>query len=160
MGEGFDGAWYCSPQRYALQCRGPENAEFCQYLGISSEYTLQIRFAFVFACPRHHAPCIQTRCSDNRGMLIPRFSVRSYFIATVVLAIFFVMLGCAVNGQGWARGVSVAIIGAAGTFAVYAVLFAIAWSFVEGRALLVKPRPQSPFAGDDPPKQIIPPVDM
>jgi len=93
-------------------------------------------------------------------MFIPRYSIRTYFIATVVLAIFSVIFGYAIDGSLWARGVTVAVIGAAGAFGIYAVLFAIAWIFVEGRMAMEVPVAQSPFVTDEPPKQVMPPVDM
>jgi len=93
-------------------------------------------------------------------MLIPRVSLRTYFVATLVLAIFCVVLGFAVDGREWAAGVSLAIIGAVGALAMYAVLFAIAWVFVEGRMAAQHPQPASPFITDEPPKQVMPPVDM
>jgi len=92
-------------------------------------------------------------------MFIPRYSIRTYFITTVVLAIFCVVLGYAIDGRLWARGVSVAVIAAVGAFGMYALLFAIAWVFVEGRSALKKSPLQSPFASDQPPKQILPPMD-
>jgi hypothetical protein len=103
--------------------------------------------------------CIRILGSDNRGMLIPRYSIRTYFVTTVLLAIFCVVLGYAIDGQLWARGVSVGVISAVAAFGMYALLFAIAWFFVEGRAMLQHTPPQSPFVSDEPPKQVLPPVD-
>jgi hypothetical protein len=93
-------------------------------------------------------------------MFIPRFSIRTYFVATVLLAIFCVVLGYAIDGRLWARGISVALIAAVGAFGMYAILFAIAWVFVEGRELRRYTKPQNPFVSDEPPKQVMPPVDL
>jgi hypothetical protein len=92
-------------------------------------------------------------------MLVPRFSIRTYFVATLVVAPLFVAFGYALEGRTWAVAIMTGVGALAAAFAVYALFFAIAWLFVERRLAIQKPSPQSPFATDLPPQQVLPPVD-
>ena len=91
-------------------------------------------------------------------MLIPRFSLGWIFSATTVLAVFFLVVTLAVEGQPWAVGVSVAISSLVVIALIHALVFALIWPITEHRRRVGSARqPDSPFATDALPPQIVPP---
>ena len=58
-------------------------------------------------------------------MLIPRFSLRTTLILISGCAIFFLVLGQAVQGRGWAIVVSVAMVSLLVTLVFHAALFVV-----------------------------------
>ncbi|GIW92088.1 MAG: hypothetical protein KatS3mg110_0129 [Pirellulaceae bacterium] len=93
-------------------------------------------------------------------MLIPRFTLRTYFVVCVMVALMGVVANYAWKGQTWA----VALLAAVGSFVVMFVLYAAAfigaWGFVEIALARARRRqqPTSPFATDRPAPQVLPPV--
>ena len=95
---------------------------------------------------------------ENRVMLIPRFTLGWLFSATTVLAVFFLVVTLAVEGQPWAVGVSVALSSLVVIALIHALMFALIWPITEHRRRVARVRqPDSPFATDAPPPQIVPP---
>ncbi len=92
-------------------------------------------------------------------MLVPRFSLRGYLLATIVAAIFFVVMSFAVRGSAWALGFAVGLGSLVVAFAAYGLVFAAAWYFVEVRLARDRVTPTSPFASDLPPEQVLPPTE-
>ncbi len=95
-------------------------------------------------------------------MLIPRFSLRAYFVATLLMALVGIAGSFALRGHDWAVAVLAALGSLVVLFVLYAVAFICAWGFVEialARAQR-RQRPASPFATDRPAPQILPPVKM
>ena len=91
-------------------------------------------------------------------MLIPRFSLGWIFSATTVLAVFFLVVALAVDGKPWAVGVSVALSSLVVIAVIHAFMFFLIWPLTEHRRRVARVRqPDSPFATDAPPPQIIPP---
>jgi hypothetical protein len=76
---------------------------------------------------------IRARAWQNRGMgedrrpLIPRFSVRSMLLATAVAAVAAFVVSLAGRGVLWAEAVSIGLALVVLAFAIYVILFAIAW---------------------------------
>ncbi len=94
-------------------------------------------------------------------MLIPRFSVKRMLAIVAGFSAFFAIVSLAVRGHyAWAVSLTLAVSSLVVAFLIYAFFFLIAWWI----SLLVdlgrgRPRPQSPFAGQTPPPQIITPQD-
>ena len=93
-------------------------------------------------------------------MLIPRFSIRWLLIVTAVFAAFFFLVSVAVRGEPWAIAVSVALGSLALLVVIHAGFFLVAWLIAEMIGLAWRPQqPESPFATEKPPPQIVPPTD-
>jgi uncharacterized membrane protein len=96
-------------------------------------------------------------------MLLPRLSTRQFLltimVATVAIAPLLIAIGYAYEGNEWALGLFVALASVVGAFMLYALLFAVAWVFVESRYRDDRPKAQNPFATEAPPQQVVPPVD-
>jgi hypothetical protein len=92
-------------------------------------------------------------------MLIPRFSIRSLLLATVVVAIYCLCLTLAINGHLWALGFLAVLNAAIGLLVLHVLVFLvtlpIAW--VWGSIQEQQQRPTSPFATHQPPPQLVPP---
>ena len=58
-------------------------------------------------------------------MLIPQFSLRTSLIVISACAIFFLVLGYAIQGSGWAVVVSIAVVSVAVTLMFHAALFLV-----------------------------------
>jgi lysylphosphatidylglycerol synthetase-like protein (DUF2156 family) len=89
-------------------------------------------------------------------MLIRRFSVRFLFVLTTAASLFSFALMAAMRGADWAVPVVVVAFTLALTFVHFAAAYAAVWlltSFWRHR----RPTPQSPFATDTLPRQMIPP---
>ncbi len=59
--------------------------------------------------------------------MLPRFTLRTFLIATTVCALFFVLVGAGYRGQAWAWGAVIGIASVAVTLVVQAVLFGLVW---------------------------------
>jgi hypothetical protein len=93
-------------------------------------------------------------------MLIPRFTLRGYLWLTVAVAALGTVGSFALRGHRWAVAVLAALGLVPFLFLVFALLFALAWVFVEGALARAraKQQPGSPFATDRPAEQLLPPV--
>ena len=104
--------------------------------------------------------CKPVELSQNDGMLIPRFTIRSLFRLITLCAAFFWFLAHAVRGQPWAAAVSIALGALIVVFVCYAVVFGLAFAlaarFGSGGQSAAS---GSPFASDRPPPQFVPPTD-
>ena len=87
-------------------------------------------------------------------MLIPQFSLRWLLAVTTISAVVFLIFAQAVQGSGWAVGVSLAVVMLALVFGAYATLFFGVWVFSlifsgrrsRPRSAGVEPGDLSPFA--------------
>ena len=66
---------------------------------------------------------------EVRRTLIPQFSLRLILGIVSVLAVAAAVVSLAGRGWAWAAGVSIGLLAIAVAFAVYAVLFGVAWLF-------------------------------
>lgn len=64
-------------------------------------------------------------------MLLPRFTIRTLFVAMAGGALFSVAVGAAVRGQHWAWGVAAGVLSLAVAALVHAACFGIVWLFVQ-----------------------------
>src|SRR5262249_44050520 len=62
-----------------------------------------------------------------RGMLLPRFSIRTLLVLLTLGAAASVVVGMAFHGHAWAWAVSIAILCLAVTAIVHAAWFALIW---------------------------------
>jgi uncharacterized membrane protein len=90
-------------------------------------------------------------------MLIPRFSLRWMLIAITGFALLFLTAKFAVQGQLWAVAVIGTIAASAAGFAIFAALFAVAFLLSLMTRFNRTVKPESPFATDKLPPQVIPP---
>src|SRR5262245_24014705 len=65
------------------------------------------------------------RASAARTMLLPRFSIRTFLIATAGFAVVFLIVGAAVRGGTWGWGVTIGIASLAVTALVHAAYFGV-----------------------------------
>lgn len=93
-------------------------------------------------------------------ILLPRFSLKVMLVLTTVLAFCFLAFRQAILGQYWAQAVVTMLGCCVALFALFAILFAIAYFFsIVGRERIAT-RVESPFAQDRLPPQVIPPRDV
>lgn len=90
-------------------------------------------------------------------MLIRRFSLRFLFVLTTLASLFSLVLVAALRGSELAIPIVVATVFLVLTFIHFAVAFAIIW-LVTSIWRRRRPAPQSPFATDTLPRQVIPPT--
>jgi hypothetical protein len=95
--------------------------------------------------------------NTNRPIL-PRFTVRTFLWSTAVLGGCSWVVARAIRGERWAQGSALAMLFLAMVFLLYAIAYAAAY-VVASRAPKVTP-PTSPFAGQDPPEQVMVPVEQ
>lgn len=90
-------------------------------------------------------------------MLIQRFSLRALFVLMTLVSVIFLMLPYALRGSPGPAALLIVCFFLMVTFLHYALAFSIIWLMARifGRSRVT---PQSPFASDVPPKQIIPPT--
>lgn len=85
--------------------------------------------------------------------LFPRYSLRWVLGGTAAAGLFFVVVNRAVQGSGWAFGVTAAFIGLAVFLAVYAWLFFLIWlisALLRSVSRSRSPEGRSPFAQMNP----------
>ncbi len=91
-------------------------------------------------------------------MLAPQFSIRQILAVTTALGVFSLIASLAVRGHAWAVGVVVAGLTLILAFLLYGLCFFAAWCVSSFRGRFSRPvSPESPFAQDTLPPQIIPP---
>jgi hypothetical protein len=80
-------------------------------------------------------------------MLIPQFSIRWLLGVTAVCAVIFSIFASALQGAGWALGISAAVLALVTAMLVYAAMFALLWLFSLLVPSLRRPRRggRSPF---------------
>ena len=64
---------------------------------------------------------------DNRGMLLPRFSVRTALALTAIIALLSLTASLALRGHDWAGAVTIAILCLVVCFLLYGACFLVAW---------------------------------
>jgi hypothetical protein len=62
-------------------------------------------------------------------MLMPRFSLGFIFALTAAAAVVFLVMSWAMQGTGWAVGVTMALVMLAVIAVVHAAFFALVWLF-------------------------------
>lgn len=92
------------------------------------------------------------------NQILPRFTVRTFLWVTAVLGGVSWVVARAVRGEVWAQGVSFAFLFIAILFYLFAKTYAATY-MITSRTPKVAP-PTSPFAGEDPPEQIMVPVEQ
>ena len=88
---------------------------------------------------------------EKRQPLIPQFTIRWMLMLTAACAVVFSVFGLAVRGNGWAAGVSIAVVSVAVALLVHASMFALVWAFSVTTAGSRRKRSsvrRSPFAQD------------
>lgn len=65
---------------------------------------------------------------EERRPLAPQFSLRWMLGVTTVCAFLFAIVGMAVQGHGWAIGISAGLGTIALMMIIYAILFAVIWT--------------------------------
>jgi RsiW-degrading membrane proteinase PrsW (M82 family) len=100
---------------------------------------------------------VMPRQGINANMLISRFSLRFLFVLTTLASLFSLLLVAALRGSEWAIPVVVASFFLAATLIHFALAFAVIWLFTSVWRRR-RPVPQSPFATDTLPRQVIPPT--
>lgn len=90
-------------------------------------------------------------------VLLPRFRIRGLLLGTAVCAVGALVLSMAVAGRPWAVGASMGLLALALWAAASAILFGLTMllGLVSGR----DDDTASPFAGDEPPPQVLRPYD-
>jgi hypothetical protein len=89
-------------------------------------------------------------------MLVPQFSIRQILAVVTALSVFSLVASLAIRGQVWALAVVIAGLTLALAFVLYGLCFFAAWCISRFRP--ARPAlPQSPFAPDTLPPQMIPP---
>lgn len=92
------------------------------------------------------APCKILAHSNNRGMLIPQFSLRWLLAVTTVAAVVFSIVALGVRGHHWAVAVSVGLLALVILMGIYGVMFAVVWAFSVATSRWRNRRAGSPFA--------------
>lgn len=94
-------------------------------------------------------------------MLIPRFTIRSLLILTAVCGVLFAIVALALRQHVWAMAVSIGAGSLVLAFLCYGASFGVAYGLASALGVLQPtPRGGSPFAGNAPPPQIIPPDEL
>ncbi len=89
-------------------------------------------------------------------MLLPRFTIRQIFAITTLCAVACLILSAAVVGRVWAIGIIAALLTLGMCFACYALIFVVSFAF----GISMRPpsqAPDSPFARDKAPPQVVSP---
>jgi hypothetical protein len=60
-------------------------------------------------------------------MLLPRFTIRTLLVLLTVCAFVFVVVGMAIRGKFWARGVTIGLASLLFTALVHAAWFGVVW---------------------------------
>ncbi|HIF33649.1 MAG TPA: hypothetical protein EYG57_05725 [Planctomycetes bacterium] len=89
---------------------------------------------------------------------LPQFTVRTFLWLTAALGLASLVVGRAVRGDLWAQCFSMAGLFVVTSFILFGVVFSAA--FVMASRLQKPNEPSSPFAGEDPPEQIIVPIEI
>jgi hypothetical protein len=91
-------------------------------------------------------------------MLVPQFSIRQMLAIVTALGVFSLVVSLAMRGHAWAMSLVITCVTLLVAFLLYGLCFFAAWCcwLIVGR-WTGEPEPQSPFAQDAPPPQIIPP---
>ena len=90
-------------------------------------------------------------------MLIPQFSVRRLLLWMALSAICFLVVSMALRGASWAAALSVSGAFVCLGLGIYAMLFTLSWVCqLTLRRLQGPAAPESPFAHDQLPTQVIP----
>lgn len=93
-------------------------------------------------------------------MILPRYSLRTLLIATVICALISLVVRQAILGRPWAIGLGAAIAAAVLVVFSHMLLFAAANVLVAVRKAFRKPEVgRSPFASAGLPRQVVAPID-
>lgn len=91
-------------------------------------------------------------------MFAPQYSLRRLLLFTVACCLFAYLISMAVQGREWALPFVIIGIASVVCLVLYALFFLIGWVFsLLLKDLRWKPKTESPFAGDRPAPQILPP---
>ncbi len=93
-------------------------------------------------------------------MLIPRFSIRLMLTVTAICAVIFLVGNYAARGQTWALAILAAVLSAVILSFIFAALFFVAYLFSFSSRYSRPVIPESPFATDKLPPQVIPPREV
>lgn len=90
--------------------------------------------------------------------ILPRFTVRAFFVITAVLAGVSLVVSSAIRGNEVARGVAMGLLFIALALLSYAIVYGLVYVLAVRRP--ETSAPTSPFAGEDPPEQVMVPVEQ
>ena len=90
--------------------------------------------------------------------ILPRFSIRKFLWVTALLGGVSLVIARAVRGEIWAMAFSLSLLFVGLAFVLFTLVYAMAF-VINVRSPRVIP-PTSPFAGENPPEQIMVPVEQ
>jgi vacuolar-type H+-ATPase subunit I/STV1 len=90
--------------------------------------------------------------------ILPQFTVRTFLWLTAALGVVSLVIGRAVRGDLWAQSFSMAVLFIVVAFILFCMAFSVA--FVVASIFHKPNQASSPFAGEDPPDQVMVPIEI
>ena len=91
------------------------------------------------------------------NQILPRFTIRSFLWITAALAVLSIAVSGAIGGNRWAQGMTLGVAFLGLVFSLFSLIFAMA--FVASSRHKAVQATSSPFAGQDPPDQVMVPIE-